>query len=470
MHLLAFATDYDGTLAHHGVVAPSTIAALKRVKQTGRKILLVTGREMDDLVRVFPETAMFDLVIAENGAVLFEPSSGLVKLLCDAPPPAFIERLRARGVPMSVGRVICSTVEPHEHAVLDAIRDEGLELQVIFNKGSAMVLPTGVNKATGLLAACAHLGISHHNVVGIGDAENDHVFITRCEIGVAVENALPALKGVADYVTEGRAGAGVERFIDEHLLDDGRRLAPRIARHAITIGSDTDRPDHVVTVPAHHQRLLVAGQIPAARNELVSALTAAVTEREYQILLIDTDGPLTEIAHKAGMVIVRAQRGSSAAEEIASVFSRPGVSALLETSWLDGPARVTLVHEVIETVRRMQRDRGAPHWLVIQDARRVIPAVGPEYIQHLLSMDASIAFATAYPNDLNLQMLERIDHVLASDDIAANNALAALWKARRVPQRRGVELRTGGAHHLAIALDDEANARVTRFHPAPIWK
>jgi hydroxymethylpyrimidine pyrophosphatase-like HAD family hydrolase len=470
MHFLAFATDYDGTLAHHGVVAPSTLEVLKRVKATGRKILLVTGREMDDLVRVFPETAMFDLVIAENGAVLFEPSTGLVKTLCEPPPPAFIEELRAKGVPMSVGRVICSTVEPHEHAVLDAIREQGLELQVIFNKGSAMVLPTGINKATGLVAACAHLGLSHHNVVGIGDAENDHVFITRCEIGVAVENALPALKGVADYVTEGRAGEGVERFLEEHLLEDCRRLAPRIARHAINLGADVDRPDHSVSVPVHHQRVLVAGQMPTARHALVSALTGSVMERDYQILVIDTEGPLTDVAQRAGLVVVRAQRGSSAAEEIASVFSRPGTSALLETSWLDGAARVTMVNEVIEAVRGMQHSRGAPHWILVHDARRVIPAVGPEYIQRLLSMDASIALSTAYPNDLNLQMLARVDRILAADDIAANNALAGIWKARHITPGRGVELRTGGDHHLSIVVDAEGNARTTRFHPAPIWK
>src|SRR5207249_1657347 len=70
-----------------------------------------------------------------------------------------------------------ATWEPHETRVLEAIRELGLELQVIFNKGAVMVLPAGVNKATGLQVALNELELSAHNVVGVGDAENDHAFL-----------------------------------------------------------------------------------------------------------------------------------------------------------------------------------------------------------------------------------------------------------------------------------------------------
>ena len=77
----------------------------------------------------------------------------------------------------------------------------GLELQVIFNKGAVMVLPAGVNKATGLARALERSGLSPHNAVGIGDAENDHALLRLCGCGVAVANALPRLKEAADIVT-----------------------------------------------------------------------------------------------------------------------------------------------------------------------------------------------------------------------------------------------------------------------------
>ncbi len=73
MRFLALACDYDGTLAHHGRVEASTIAALERVRASGRKLLLVTGRQLDDLRSVFVEVDLFDAVVAENGALLYDP-------------------------------------------------------------------------------------------------------------------------------------------------------------------------------------------------------------------------------------------------------------------------------------------------------------------------------------------------------------------------------------------------------------
>src|SRR5437867_10709727 len=201
MRYFALATDYDGTLAHDGVVGPETLEALQRLRATGRMLLLVTGRELPDLLRAFPQVDLFDRVIAENGALIYSPATREEQLLGEAPPAAFVEALRAQAIrPLSVGRVIVATWHPNETIVLKTIRDLGLELQVIFNKGAVMVLPPGINKAAGLSAALAQLGLSPHNVVGIGDAENDHAFMRLCECSVAVSNALPMVQERADYV------------------------------------------------------------------------------------------------------------------------------------------------------------------------------------------------------------------------------------------------------------------------------
>jgi len=119
------------------------------------------------------------------------------------------------------GRVIIATWSPHETTVLATIRDLGLELQVIFNKGAVMVLPSGVNKATGLAAALTTLGIPAENVVAVGDAENDHALLAAVGLGVAVANAIPSLKEHAALVTRGDHGDGVIELI-ELLLTDKR--------------------------------------------------------------------------------------------------------------------------------------------------------------------------------------------------------------------------------------------------------
>ena len=109
--------------------------ALERLRASGRKLLLVTGRELDDLCRVFPHITLFDLVVAENGALLYWPTTRAEQVLGECPPEAFITVLQQRGVaPLSCGRVIVATWHPHETTVVEVIRDLGLELQVIFNK------------------------------------------------------------------------------------------------------------------------------------------------------------------------------------------------------------------------------------------------------------------------------------------------------------------------------------------------
>src|SRR6185436_15589260 len=241
MRYLALCTDYDGTIATHGVVDEPTLAALARLKESGRKLIMVTGREIHELVTVCPRIDLFDLVVAENGATLYNPRTKAEKPLCEAPLPTFVEALQARGVgPISVGKSIVATWEPHEKTVLDVIRDLGLELQVIFNKGAVMILPSGVNKASGLKAALAELNLSIHNTVGVGDAENDHAFLGICECAVAVANALPSVKEKADFVTTATHGPGVTQLIEEILENDLVNREPALSRHHILLGATAD--------------------------------------------------------------------------------------------------------------------------------------------------------------------------------------------------------------------------------------
>ena len=241
MRYRMLATDYDGTLARHGNVRESTSKALEEVCRSGRQLVLVTGRHLPDLQEVFPDLERFDRVVAENGALLYDPKNRRETPLCDEPASPFLSLLKERGVPFSTGRCIVATWEPHQTAVLDAIRDLGLDLQVVFNKGAVMVLPSGVNKGTGLKAALRDMGLSAHNVVGIGDAENDHAFLAVCECSVAVANALDALKERADVIMHEENGAGVEELIGQLLEDDLARYDNRLRRHAIALGKRVDQ-------------------------------------------------------------------------------------------------------------------------------------------------------------------------------------------------------------------------------------
>lgn len=223
------ACDYDETLASGGKVAQPVLAALRRFRSSGGKFMLVTGRELDDLAQVAPEFTAFDFIVAENGAVLFRPDSGGITTIARPPSPAFVAALKQRGVqPLSIGRSIVATLRQYDSAVREAITELKLDLEVILNRSSLMVLPRGVNKGTGLTRALTELCWLPQNVIGVGDAENDVPFLRLCGVSVAVANAIPAIQELAGWTTAEPRGDGVVEIIDRVLAGEfhAMRSAP----------------------------------------------------------------------------------------------------------------------------------------------------------------------------------------------------------------------------------------------------
>src|SRR5688572_11942489 len=296
-HLLA--TDYDGTIATDGTVAAATVAALNDVLATGRRLVLVTGRELDDLMGVFPDLSIFERVVAENGALLYRPATKERRRLAEPPPPALLAELRRLGVaPLSSGEVIVATREPHQMTVLEAIRELGLELQVIFNKGAVMILPAGVNKATGLTAALEELKISPHNVVGVGDAENDHSFLKLCERSAAVGGALPAIRDAADLVLRGDAGAGVCELAAELVAHD-LEAARSPDRQQLPFG--VDEHGMQVTLEPHGGCILVCGASASGKSTVARRVVESLQKLSYQFCVIDPEGDYEE---QPGAVVI----------------------------------------------------------------------------------------------------------------------------------------------------------------------
>lgn len=370
MRFHVLATDYDGTIAHDGVLDDDTVAALKRLKAAGRKLLLVTGRELPDLLTVCSHVDLFDLAVLENGAVLYNPDTKETRVLAEPPPPQFAAELRARGVaPLSTGRVIVATFVPHQNTVLAAVHDLGLELQVIFNKDAVMVLPSGVNKATGMAAALAELGFSAHNTVGVGDAENDHAFLKMCECAAAVANALPAVKDTADIVTRGARGAGVTELIDRMIANDLSDLKT-LARHRVPIGTSEGGTEGLDPAGAG---VLVCGTSGSGKSTLTTALMERLAGAGYQILVVDPEGDYTnlEFAHVLG-----GPHQAPQPEDVTEALRDPARSVvlnLLGVPLADRPAHFALL---LPRVLEEKARTGRPHWLVVDEAHHLLPA-GP---------------------------------------------------------------------------------------------
>jgi hydroxymethylpyrimidine pyrophosphatase-like HAD family hydrolase len=402
-------SDYDGTLAHDGQVTGSTLEALKRVKASGRKLVLATGRELPDLLRVFPEITLFDLAVVENGALLYNPATGEKRLLADPPPLAFTEELRRRGVaPLSVGECIVATWHPHENEVLDVIRSLGLELQVIFNKDAVMILPSGVNKGTGVRVALDELGLSTHNALGVGDAENDHAFLGICECSVAVGNSLPALMDRADVVTKATHGAGVEEIIEQLLADDLRSLQPRLKRHEILLGR-TESGEKFCLGP-YGTRVAVAGPSGGGKSTVVTALVERLIQKQYQVCVIDPEGDYDDFAQ---FVTLGAADRIPGISEILEVLKNAGSSISVNLLGVPVADRPGYFVSLIPRLQELRARTGRPHWIVIDEAHHLLPSELDSASLSIPSSLGSFALITVHPKSVSRALLETVNCVVA---------------------------------------------------------
>lgn len=208
------ATDYDGTLATHGTMPASTRAALVQWKEQGGIVVLVTGREVRSLERALGDASCFDLIIAENGGVIFDPAKGTTEVIARPLDPDVRTALEMSDIqPVSMGRVVVATMEGNADAVSTVFAAARIAISQEVNKGAVMFLPPGVTKAYGLGLVLERWGLDWDDVVAVGDADNDIAMVVRAHIGVAVANGTKALRAVSNWCTPSPHGIGVEELV-----------------------------------------------------------------------------------------------------------------------------------------------------------------------------------------------------------------------------------------------------------------
>jgi len=408
MRYLAVASDYDGTLARGGLIESVTIRALERLLQSGRKLILVTGRLLDDLSAIFPEMQVCEWVVAENGAVLYRPSTREQTLLGSPVSDAFIATLHKRHVPaLAVGRSIVATVRPYEMTVLETIRDLGLDLQVIFNRDSVMVLPAGVNKATGLASALKEMGLSAHNVVGIGDSENDHALLNSCEYAVAVANALPALKATADWVTAGEDGQGVMELVEALLAHDLDAPQFRQTRRRLLLG--TDHQGHDVCVSAQGQNLLIAGSSGSGKSTLATGLLERLWQQGYQVCIIDPEGDYESLA--GAIIFGNAQRGP-AVTEILTALERPDANVVVNLVGLPLQDRPAFFMSLLPALLERRAKYGRPHWILVDETHHLLPSEWQQSQDVSASALRGMIYITVHPEHVAHTVLDTVDTIV----------------------------------------------------------
>jgi HAD superfamily hydrolase (TIGR01484 family) len=409
MRYLALVADYDGTLAADDRVPDKTLEALERLRVSGRRTILLTGRRLNDLFAVCAHTRLFDLIIAENGAVVYDPGTREETVLANPPSKQFVRALRAHGVdPLETGQAIVSTLDAHRRTVQDVVWEFGLEAQVICNRSAVMVLPAGINKATGLEYALRKLGLSRHEVVGIGDAENDHSFLARCECAVAVANAIPAVREVAAFVTKGKNGSGVCELIDELIAGDLRRLGDRLQQHMIQLGVGLDGT--AVNVAPYGCNILVAGPSGSGKSTLAAGIIERLIDKDYQVCIVDPEGDYGTLRD---VVVLGNQYRAASVNEVLSILEDPKINLSVNLLGIPIEDRPDFVAQLVPNLHALRSRTGRPHWIVLDEAHHMLPDTWGHASSALPSRLGETILITVHPDHIAPAILSAMDVAVA---------------------------------------------------------
>jgi len=409
MRYLTLVADYDGTLADQDRISEETVQALERLRASGRRAIMVTGRRLDDLLVVCARPKLFDLIVAENGAVIYEPSTRKEVVLGNPPSKAFLKALRARSItPLDVGEVIVATLEPQRAAVQDVVWELGLEVQVIGNRGAVMILPAGINKASGLEYALRKLGLSRHEAVGIGDAENDHSFLQACECAVAVANATASLKENVVFVTANANGAGVRELIDELIEDDLARIQDQMERHQLLLGKRLDGTP--VRIPPYGRNILIAGPSGSGKSTLAAGLIERLIENDYQVCIVDPEGDYGTLQE---LVALGNQWRGPSVGEILAILEDPKVNLSINLLGIRLADRPDFLAQMMPHVQALRTRSGRPHWLVLDEAHHMLPGSGGPADSALPRQLGETLLITVHPEHVSPEMLSTVDVVIA---------------------------------------------------------
>lgn len=407
------ACDFDGTAASAGQPAPEVYAALAAARARGIVTVMVTGRVLEEVQRACEELAPFDAVVAENGAVIHFCGKARTVQIGEPPPERFLGELRAHGVPFHMGAVVVGTWEQHAHKLLELIRRFGLDAQLIFNRAALMVLPGGINKATGVRRALRELARSERNLIAFGDAENDLPMLSAAEVGVAARGSVPVLLAIADDRVSLPGGAGVAAYINRVLQSDG--VIPTPPRRSLLLGNTAEKSD--VTLPSSGVNVVISGDPRSGKSWIAGLLAEQLMEQGYRICIVDPEGDYAQIAQQPKILAFGHDMGLPAPSAVARLLAREELSTVLTISSLVAAEQLDYVDQLLAALQETRDGTGCPHWLVIDEAHYFFHEQSP-CLKYLESPTASFCLVTYRPSLLATQAYGAVGaHIITSTNV-----------------------------------------------------
>ena len=267
MKIRLLATDLDGTLMGASkVIPPRTYQAVHKAMDAGCWVSVATGRAFTMASYFAREMGINAPLICYQGALIQDLRDGTVVYRVTFPlevarrVAAFAQARRLsvqvyledhqaytdRAKPVvdtildksgraliEVGDLVAWLDRPpykfliseRPEAMLDLVRDMQSEFDGAVNVTQSLdhlveVTAPGASKGQALAHLAAHLGVAQEATMAMGDHDNDASMIAWAGLGVAMGNASPAAKAVADVIAPPLEEEGAAWAIERYVLRD----------------------------------------------------------------------------------------------------------------------------------------------------------------------------------------------------------------------------------------------------------
>ena len=415
MYRRVMAFDLDGTLAVNGVISPEIERCLDRCRAAGHALFLVTGRRFETVPLNHVEE-LFIGVVWENGAVLAHTATGELYLPFGRLNPSLFKALEEAAIPFERGLAIAATWIPHDQAVWHILTAQGGGAVVEYNKGAVMLLPPGAAKGAGLDRLLSICGFSRRNLVAFGDAENDRSMLELAEVAVAVGDAIPAIKDLADVVAAGPGPTGVLEILEEYPLA-GRYLDIPLRRERPVLLGKTET-GREVSLPASRlagRNLGVFGDSGTGKSWMVGLLAEGLHHEDYQVLAVDPEGDFRGLRALPRFVALDGDESSlPPPTAVAALLEVGGVSIVLELSQYPTASRARYLAELFHALRPIRARKYRPHWILLEEAQQFLFHGRAEVTAAAAPMleEGGWAFVSYRPDRIDATVLKSLHHYL----------------------------------------------------------
>jgi hydroxymethylpyrimidine pyrophosphatase-like HAD family hydrolase len=466
MKLSVIALDYDGTIARDGVLDPAVREAIGEVRRQGVAVVMVTGRRLNELHALGGALTCFDAIVGENGAVAEFPLSGRRTVLGHRPSRAFVDELRARGIPIETGECVIEADARWAGALLDVIRAMEQPLILAFNRGRVMVLPQAVGKSTGLRHALFALRMSIHNAIGIGDAENDHDLLDACEVGAAVAWGSATLRAVADEIVPGTGPSAVAAYI-RRVAAQPRLSARQMGRRQLALGREHNGDE--VRLAVRGRNIVIGGEPGTGKSWLAGLICEQSIMEGYCLCIIDPEGDYRSLEELPGVITLGGDDPPPRARELARALRHPDVSIVIDLSRLPQHEKKEYVAGLLPLLVSLRRSTGLPHKILLDESHYFL---SEEELSRLVDPElGGYIFVTYRVSELPGAVRSADDTVvLVTRETDAGETGALLEMCHPAPPAQAPSLVFGDLHTTEAALlpgAEEAHGRIRRFLMAP---